>query len=115
MTQDPILERAADFIWRNARLVDRQRFVALFQGAPAEPVVAALRAYQNADGGFGNALEPDKRCPDSQPVDVETALRLLDELDPDAAWSEPSIKKLFAFLASITTAEGGIPFVLPTV
>src|SRR5439155_9887030 len=107
--------RAADFIWKNARLLDRQRFAHHFRGASATPVVAALRAYQNADGGFGNALEPDKRCPDSQPVDVEVAFRVLDELGDETVWRDPLIARALEFLATITTPEGGIPFVLPSV
>ena len=55
------LGRAREFIWRNGRLLDRHLFACLFDGGQREPVLAALRAYQNADGGFGNALEPDKR------------------------------------------------------
>jgi hypothetical protein len=114
-TDSPILERAADFIWRHARLLDRQRFAFHFQDAPGAPVVATLRAYQNADGGFGNALEPDKRCPDSQPVDVETALRVLDEVGDEALWRDRLINRTIEFLEGITTPEGGIPWVLPTV
>jgi len=114
-TQPFIVERAADFIWQNARLLDRQRFARLFRGGPSAPVVAALRAYQNGDGGFGNALEPDKRCPDSQPVDVEVALRVLDDLDVETAWRDPLVERVIDFLASITTPDGGIPFVLPSV
>lgn len=118
MTEHPIVGQAGDFIWRNARLLDRRRFAHRFLGAPPEPVVAALRAYQNADGGFGNALEPDKRCPDSQPVDVEVALRVLDELDDAADWREPPwaplVERAIGFLATIATPEGGIPFVLPS-
>jgi len=113
--ESPIFERAADFVWRNARLLDRQRFAHLFLGAPAAPVVAALRAYQNLDGGFGNALEPDKRCPDSQPVDVEMALRVLDELGDDVNWHDALVERVIDFLPTITTPEGGIPFVLPSV
>lgn len=118
MSEPPIVDPAGDFIWRNARLLDRRRFAHRFLGAPPEPVVTALRAYQNADGGFGNALEPDKRCPDSQPVDVEVAFRVLDELDDGADWHDPPyaplIERAIDFLATITTPEGGIPFVLPS-
>ena len=39
----------------------------LFEDGPAEPVIEALRGYRNPDGGFGHALEPDVRCPSSQP------------------------------------------------
>jgi hypothetical protein len=106
-----ILERASDFIWRNARLLERHLFVYHFAHGSPEPVRAALRAYQNADGGFGHALEPDKRCPDSQPVDAEMALRVLADIGGDATLTQP----LCDFLLTITTVEGGIPFVLPTV
>ena len=40
---------------------------------------AALRAYRNADGGFGHALEPDLRGTVSQPGGDPTALEVLDE------------------------------------
>ena len=36
-----------------------------------------LRGYQNEDGGFGQALEPDTRCPASLPVYVESAFQAL--------------------------------------
>src|SRR4051812_49076414 len=110
-TSSPVLDRAADFIWRNGRLLDRQRFAHHFLGASAAPVVAALYAYQNADGGFGNALEPDKRCPDSQPIDQEVALHALDDIGIEPA----SIGRMCDFLVAISTAEGGVPFVLPSV
>src|SRR5918996_3745272 len=61
------LEAAERFILANARLLDRHRLACLLHGAPAEPVVAALGAYRNADGGFGHALEPDIRAPTSEP------------------------------------------------
>jgi hypothetical protein len=111
MPEPTILARAEEFIWSNARLLERQLFAHLFKGAAAEPVRAALRAYQNADGGFGNALEPDKRCPDSQPIDQEMALHALDDIGFDAA----VVRRMCDFLVTISTAEGGVPFVLPTV
>jgi hypothetical protein len=107
-----ILTRAEAFIWRNARLVDRHLFAHLFHDGPREPVLATLRAYQNADGGFGNALEPDKRDPHSQPVDCEVALHILDDVD---GFGDPMVTRLCDFLLTITTPEGGIPFALPSV
>jgi len=111
MSEPTILARAEEFMWSNARLLERQQFAHLFKGAAAEPVRAALHAYQNADGGFGNALEPDKRCPDSQPIDQEIALHALREVGIDAAVAA----RMCDFLVTISTAEGGVPFVLPTV
>ena len=49
-----------------------------FKDGSPNSVVDALRLYQNANRGFGNALEPDIRCPDSQPVPVQYALKVLD-------------------------------------
>jgi hypothetical protein len=84
--------RAAErFMGRNARLIDRHRFTWHFGDGPAEPVLTALRAYANPDGGFGNGLEPDLRGDD------------------------PAIPRLCDHLADIATPDGGVPFVLPTV
>jgi len=111
MAEATMLARAEEFIWSNARLLERRLFAHQFKGAAAEPVRTALRAYQNEDGGFGNALEPDKRCPDSQPIDQELALHVLDDVGIDAA----AVGRMCDFLVTISTSEGGVPFVLPTV
>jgi hypothetical protein len=65
------------FLLEQARLLERRLFAACFLGQPADKVVDALRGYQNDDGGFGHALEPDKRCPFSLPIDVEIAFQAL--------------------------------------
>lgn len=104
------IEQAQDFMWRYARLLERQLFAFHFAGGARAPVLNALRAYQNPDGGFGHGMEPDKRCPASQPVDVEVALRILDQLD---AMQDPMAAQACDFLMSITTPEGGVPFATP--
>src|SRR5262245_39582623 len=106
------LDAAERFTWLNARLLDRLRFAHLFRGGAAAPVTAALRPYQNADGGFGNALEPDFRGPVSQPATVDPALRVLDEID---AFDDPMVARACDYLAGISTPDGGLPFVLPSV
>ncbi|GLV60265.1 hypothetical protein KDH_70850 [Dictyobacter sp. S3.2.2.5] len=106
------LQQAQDFMLTNGRLLERQLFSYLFGDGTRELVLQALRAYQNADGGFGNALEPDKRCPDSQPQDVEFALHVLDVL---GSLDDPLVQRACDYLDSITTPEGGVPFALPSV
>jgi hypothetical protein len=65
----PIDHPAAEsFIWTAARLVDRHRYALWFKDGRVEPIIDALRGYRNPDGGFGHALEPDLRCPASQPA-----------------------------------------------
>jgi hypothetical protein len=105
------LDAAADFIWRHARLIDRHRFAHLFFGAEADPIVRALRAYQNSDGGFGHALEPDIRTPASQPGATMHVLEMLAEA---GRFDDPMVDDVCGFLRSITRDDGGIPSVLPT-
>jgi hypothetical protein len=111
MKTKPDLSQAADFIWRTARLLDRHRFAFLFLDGPPDVVVEALRPYHNADGGFGHALEPDIRGPVSQPLAVATALTILDE---NSAFEDPMLRQACHYLMTITTAEGGVPFALPS-
>jgi hypothetical protein len=105
------LDAAATFIWTNARLLDRHRFAHLFMGEDPEPVMRTLRAYRNADGGFGHAIEPDLRGPVSQPIGVYTALDIVAEV---GATDDPLIEPAGDFLAGIARPDGGVPFVLPT-
>jgi hypothetical protein len=103
------LNAAANFLHANARVLERRRFAHLFEGASAEPVLHALRAYRNDDGGFGHAIEPDMRAPSSQPVGIHTAMEILHEI---GAHDDPMIAPACDWLASITREDGGIPFVL---
>jgi len=103
------LDTAATFIWTNARLLDRHRFAHLFHGADREPILRTLRAYQNADGGFGHAIEPDLRAPVSQTIGAFTALEILAEV---GATDDPMIEPAADFLAGIARPDGGVPFAL---
>lgn len=104
-----IYDKAANFIWTHGRLLERKVFEYKFNGGAAEGVLSALRAYQNPDGGYGNALEPDLRAPGSQPLFIEFALRLLHEYklrDPEAA------KRVCDYLSEIASLEEGVPSIL---
>jgi hypothetical protein len=108
MGEAKLLNRAKEFLYNNARLLDRKRFEYHFEGESNVEVVNVLRVYQNQDGGFGSALEPDIRCPKSQPVPTEVALTIMDEID----YFDPYIVKGIAkYLRSITLTGGGVPFV----
>jgi hypothetical protein len=105
-----ILTRAGEFLSKNARVLERRRFSYLFGGGSNRAALSALEAYENADGGFGHALEPDLRGPESEPVPVWTALGLLDELN---GFSPARIARILPYLESIEGRGGGVPFVLP--
>jgi hypothetical protein len=101
---------AETFIWSTARLVDRHRYAMLFAGGSPELVLAALTGYRNPDGGFGHALEPDLRCPGSQPGATLQALEILHEagmLDSDMG------SDARAWVGSIAGPDGGVPSALP--
>lgn len=112
MVTSPDLAKATNFIWSAARLLERRYFAYLFLDGRPEDVLTALHPYQNADGGFGNGLEPDVRAPLSQPIPTWTALCILDEI---GAFGDPMVAQACDYLLTITTSEGGVPFVLPSV
>ena len=80
-------------MFATARLLDRHRLAVLLHGAPSAPVLAALRAYRNPDGGFGHALEPDVRSPDSETTAALHALEVLSEI---AALDDPMVADIAA-------------------
>lgn len=106
MMRKEILAKAKKFIYSNARLLDRRRFEYFFEGGSKEAVISALAAYQNDDGGFGNALEPDIRCPHSQPVPTEVALAIMDEIE---CFDRKMIQGIVQYLRKITVQDGGFP------
>lgn len=104
--------RAAQFIDTTARVLERRRYDYLFGAGAKEPVLTALEAYRNPDGGYGHALEPDGRGPGSQPVTMLFALGVLAEvgsLDGDLA------QQAGDYLTSITATDGGVPIVHPNI
>src|SRR5688500_15772014 len=103
----PAAER---FVLANARLLDRHRLAVLVGGAPVAPVLEALRAYGNADGGFGNAREPDERAPASDPSATLHALEVLHQL---GALHDPTVSETAAWIATSAEPDGGVPVVLP--
>jgi hypothetical protein len=113
MTASPSVDQliaARGFMARHARLLDRRRFEFFFEHADAEPVVAALRAYRNADGGYGHGLEPDLRAPESQPAAAWHAFEVFADVAPVIA---PEAMELCDWLDGVALPDGGLPFALP--
>jgi hypothetical protein len=109
-TTNAVLEKATDFIWRSARLLERLNFQYHFQNGSREAVLQTLRAFQNEDGGFGNAIEPDLRAPVSLPVPTWMAFVVMDQM---GSFDHDIAQKACDYLMTITTEEGGVPFILP--
>ncbi len=109
MTWDPAAART--FVYANARLVEQRVYGTLLDGAAPEGVVAAVAAYQNEDGGFGHGLEPDKRAPASQPLDVEIAL---ERLAMAGARADTMVTAACDWLATLAEPSGAVPLLLPS-
>ena len=92
-------QNARDFIYRNARPLDFSRFQYHFEGGSSESVLDALLAYQNNDGGFGHALEPDIWNPYSNPIQTFTATEILREINFTDKY-HPIIKGILEYLVS---------------
>ena len=111
----PDLDRAADFLWRNARAVERRLFACRFLGAGRAGVIAGVKGYQNDDGGFGHGLEPDIRGPYSQPIHAEAALRLLYESGATVTDAPEVVARTCSYLTSVGGRDGSVPAVVANV
>lgn len=108
----PDIEAAEQFLAANARVLERRRFERLLRDGGPEPVRDAVAAYRNPDGGFGQALEPDCRCPGSQPLAIDFALQALHHA---GAWDAGLAAGACEWLAAHAPAEGGAAFVDPSI
>ncbi|AXG80643.1 hypothetical protein [Streptomyces paludis] len=111
------LARAERFIWLTARVLEQRRFAYHFldrdkgSGRGREAVEAALTAYREEDGGYGHGLEPDLRGPVSQPLHTAHALRVLDSI---GRCDGPRAELICRYLTAVSTPEGALPAVHPS-
>lgn len=96
---ETIFKRAQRFIYRSARPVELARWRYHFEDGTRGEVLKALAAFQNADGGFGHALEADSMNPNSCPVQVWTACEILREIGFEDS-SHPVVKGILRYLDS---------------
>jgi hypothetical protein len=68
------------YLQQYARKLDLYLYEYLFGGASPQPIFSELATYQNADGGFGKALEPDMRLRDSSALATVVAFQYLSHL-----------------------------------
>ncbi len=102
---DEIFKKAQQFIYQNARPVDLARWRYHFENGSREDVLNALSYYQNADGGFGHALEADSWNPHSSPIQTWSATEVLREIE----WTDakhPIVQGILQYLASGVHFDG---------
>ena len=88
-----------NFIYKNARPLDRARWDYLFEDASSQNVLACLSTFQNPDGGFAHALEPDCWNVNSTPLQTWVATRILKEVHLDDK-NHPLIQGILRYLLS---------------
>jgi hypothetical protein len=76
--------KAGEFVHSNARPVDRALFQYHFEDGSIDTVLEELVKFQNDDGGFGNAMEPDFRLKASSPMATSVGLQYCTELGLDS-------------------------------
>ncbi len=98
-------QKARIFIYRNARPLDIARWQYHFDNGSKDAVLATLTAYQNEDGGFGHAIEPDAWNPNSSPIQTWVATEILREINfTDSTHS--IIQKILHYLNSGESFDG---------
>lgn len=79
--KSPNTARVREYLEAHARPLDLALYSFHFNSGTIQNVLNALVAYQNSDGGFGNAIEPDLRLPHSTAIGTWTALQVLNEIE----------------------------------
>lgn len=111
---DTTYNKARDFIYRNARPLDLARWQYHFENGSKDNVLKALAAFQNDDGGFGHALEPDTWNACSSPSVSAQAVNILLEVDALAPPIHVVERLLKYFETCPFTASNGWPFRIAT-
>ncbi len=102
------------YLENNARPIDLALFDFHFRDGSAQAVIDELSKYQNADGGFGNAIEPDLRLPQSTALATWMAFRIMNEVNADIG-NEVLQRGLDYLLHSYDKARTGWAIVRPEV
>ncbi len=104
--------QARKYLLASARPLEAAMYRYRFEEGDAEAVLTELAKFQNPDGGFGNALEPDLRSPASSPLATTTALQRLRMLNAPA--QHPLVAGAIRYLvAAYDAAYQSWPLVRP--
>lgn len=102
------------WMYRNARQIELALWQYEFENGSKEAVLSALSHYQNDDGGFGNALEPDSWNPNSSPYTTLNAISKLKNINITDT-SHPIMQGILEFLGSGKhCVENGWLFSIPS-
>ncbi|MCH5165857.1 MAG: hypothetical protein J1G01_05595 [Clostridiales bacterium] len=101
-----IFQKARYFIYRNARPLDMALWRYHFEDGSRNDVIDILSFYQNTDGGFGHAIEPDFWNSKSTPISTWRAISVLKEIG--VGYEDDIVKNILAYLDSGKDFESGM-------
>ena len=103
-----------NWILRHARPLDAARYAILFQNGSTGDFLSLLAQYQNPDGGFGRALEPDNWNPASTPNTTCMAVLAMRSIGFEDA-GHPIVQGILRYLRGCPLdGDGCFPFTLPS-
>lgn len=94
-----VFDKAKKFIYRNARPLDLARWKFHFENGSMDDILNILAMYQNDDGGFAYAIEPDCWNINSTPIATWAATHILNEINFKNS-AHPIIKGILKYLES---------------
>jgi hypothetical protein len=97
---------AQAYLLNHARPLDQECFRFHFADGHAQAVLAELAKFQNPDGGFGHAIEPDMRAPASSAVATAHGCATLRGVA--AAGNEPLVQGVMRYFVDTYDAERGV-------
>lgn len=106
------LQSLDNFFKESARNLEKYLYLYHFREGNPQDIIEVLKNYQNEDGGFGNALEPDFRLPDSSPLATSIGLRTIDRMD-GLKYAEQIVKAAINYLESTFNEERKGWYALP--
>jgi len=99
----PMVDKAISYLKHNARPLEGAMYVYHFEEGTADNALKELEHFQNSDGGFGHALEPDIRLSDSSVIASTIAFQHFRELHTPADY--PMVVKACGYLRDTYDAQ----------
>ncbi len=97
--------QARKFVMKHARTLDQKMFQYHFENGSKNEVIQALAEYQNPDGGFGKAIEPDFRLTASSPMATSVGLQYCEGIE--IGFSHTMVQSAIRYLVSNYQMKGG--------
>lgn len=107
MAKANCIDLAGKFLKEHGRRLDNCLYMYYFEDASMDSVLNALMEYQNLDGGFGRALEPDVRMEASSVLATTIAFQLMRPLGLSSNHEEIVQKGINYFLDTFNHEKGG--------